>query len=87
MQKKQKIKTNKQDVNLPVQLLEGDGDLEVVSQHVEGSEDVSPLHHLAQRTPLQHLGTEDVPRLLRQEAHVNQDLEGEQAQGERFSCR
>lgn len=58
-------------MNLPVQLFEGYRDLEVVSQHVEGCEDVSPLHHLPQRTPLQHLGTEDVPRLLRQKANVN----------------
>lgn len=51
-----------------------------MSQHVEGREDVSPLHHLPQRTPLQHLGTEDVPRLLRQEANVNEDLNIERKQ-------
>lgn len=33
-------------MNLPVQLFEGNRDLEVVSQHVEGCEDVRPLHHL-----------------------------------------
>lgn len=64
-------------MNQPVQLFEGHRDLEVVSQHVEGGEDVGPLHHLPQRTPLQHLGTEDVPRLLRQEADVNEDLSTE----------
>lgn len=57
--------------NSPVQLLEGHGDLEVVSQHVEGCEDVGPLHHLTQRTPLQHFGTENIPGLLGQKAHVN----------------
>lgn len=59
------------NLNVPVQLLERNRDLEVVSQHVEGCEDVGPLHHLAQRTPLQHFGTEDIPRLLRQKAHMN----------------
>ncbi|TNN83347.1 hypothetical protein EYF80_006328 [Liparis tanakae] len=68
---------SKSDLNSPVQLLERNGDLEVVSQHVERCEDVGPLYHLAQRTPLQHFGTEHVPRLLRQEAHVNQNLDAE----------
>lgn len=67
----------KSNLNLPVQLFEGNGDLEVVSQHMEGCEDVSPLHHLPQWTPLQHLGTEDIPRLLRQKAHVDEDLKAE----------
>lgn len=62
---------NTSDLNSPVQLLERNGDLEVVSQHMEGCEDVGPLHHLTQRTPFQHFGTEHIPRLLRQEAHVN----------------
>lgn len=44
---------------------------------MEGCEDVSPLHHLPQWTPLQHLGTEDIPRLLRQKAHVDEDLKAE----------
>lgn len=61
-------------LNLPVQLLQRHRDLEVVSQHVQRREDVGPLHHLAQRTPLQHLGTEDVPGLLGEEAHMNQNL-------------
>lgn len=60
-----------------MQLFEGNRDLEVVSQHMEGCEDVSPLHHLPQWTPLQHLGTEDIPRLLRQKAHVDEDLKAE----------
>lgn len=34
-------------INLPMQLLERKRDLEVVSQHVEGCENVGPLHHLA----------------------------------------
>lgn len=67
-------------MNLPVQLFEGYRDLEVVSQHVEGREDVSPLHHLPQWAPLQHLGTEDVPRLLRQKANVDEDLDIERKQ-------
>lgn len=58
----------------PLQLLHGHGDLEVVTQNVESREDVCPLDHLAQRTPLQHFGAEDISRLLRQEAHVDQDL-------------
>lgn len=60
-----------------MQLFEGNRDLEVVSQDMEGCEDVSPLHHLPQWTPLQHLGTEDIPRLLRQKAHVDKDLKAE----------
>lgn len=70
-------------MNLPVQLFEGNRDLEVVSQHVEGCEDVRPLHHLPERTPLQHLGTEDVARLLRQKANVDEDLNVEGKTGER----
>lgn len=57
-----------------MQLFEGNRDLEVVSQHMEGCEDVSPLHHLPQWAPLQHLGAEDIPRLLCQKAHVDEDL-------------
>lgn len=57
-----------------MQLLHGHGDLEVVTQNVESSEDVCPLDHLSQRTPLQHFGAEDISGLLRQEAHVDQDL-------------
>lgn len=41
---------------------------------MESSEDVCPLDHLSQRTPLQHFGAEDISRLLRQEAHMDQDL-------------
>lgn len=67
-------------MNLPVQLFEGNRDLEVVSQHVEGREDVGPLNHLPQRTPLEHFGTEDIPRLLRQKANVNEDLNTERNQ-------
>ena len=58
-----------------MKFLERNGDLEVVAQHVQDREDVGPLHHLAQRTPLQHFGTEDVPGLLGQEAHVDEDLD------------
>lgn len=65
------------NLDSPVQLLERKRDLEVVSQHVERCEDVGPLHHLAQRTPLQHLGTEHVPRLLGQEAHMDENLRAE----------
>lgn len=59
----------------PVQLFQRDGDLQVVAQHVQGCEDISPLHHLPQRTPLQDVGTEDVPGLFGQEANMNQNLE------------
>lgn len=60
-----------------MQLLERKRDLEVVSQHVKGCENVGPLHHLAQRTPFQHLGTEDIPRLLCQKTHVDENLNAE----------
>lgn len=46
-----------------------------MSQHVQGRKDISPLHHLPQRTPLQDLGTEDVPGLFGQEPNMNQNLE------------
>lgn len=59
----------------PLQLLQGDCDPQAVSQEEEGSQDISPLHHLAQRAPLQHPRTENIPRLLRQEADMDQDLE------------
>lgn len=62
---------NKSCGNLPVELFERNRDLEVVSQHVKGCEDVGPLHHLTQGTPLQHFGTEDVPRFLCEKAHMN----------------
>lgn len=62
---------NQSGRNLPVELFERNRDLEVVSQHMEGCEDVGPLHHLTQGTPLQHFGAEDIPRLLCQKAHVN----------------
>lgn len=58
----------------PLQLLQRHRHPQAVSQEEEGSQDVRPLHHLAQRAPLQHTGAENVPRLLRQEADVNQDL-------------
>lgn len=45
----------------PLQLLQGDRDPQAVSQEEEGSQDVSPLHHLAQRAPLQHPRTENIP--------------------------
>lgn len=61
----------KRNLILPVQLFERNRDLEVVSQHMEGCEDVGPLHHLTQRAPLQHLGTENVPGFLCQEANVH----------------
>lgn len=61
--------------NSPVQLFQRDGDLQVVAQHVQGREDISPLHHLPQRTPLQDVGTENVPGLFGQEANMNQNLE------------
>lgn len=61
----------------PVQLLHGHGDLQVVAQHVEGGQDVCPLNHLPQRPALQDLGAKHVSGLLRQEAHVDQDLSGE----------
>lgn len=61
----------------PLQVLQGDGDPQAVSQEEEGSQDVSPLHHLAQWAPLQHPRTENIPRLLRQEADMDQDLERE----------
>lgn len=67
--------------NSPLELLDGHGDLEVVSQDMQGGEDVSPLDHLSQRTPLQHLGAENVPGLFRQEAHMDQDLEEETTEG------
>lgn len=58
----------------PLQLLQRHRHPQAVSQEEEGSQDVRPLHHLAQRAPLQHPRAENVPRLLRQEADVNQDL-------------
>lgn len=45
-----------------------------MAQHMEGSEDVCPLDHLPQRTALQHFGAENISGLLRQEAHVDQNL-------------
>lgn len=51
-----------------------------MSEHVEGCDDISPLHHLAQGTPLQHLGAEDIPGLLRQKAHMDQNLQREKSQ-------
>lgn len=60
--------------NSPLQLLDRHGDLEVMSQNVKGSEDVCPLDHLSQRTPLEHFGAENISRLFRQEAYVDQDL-------------
>lgn len=71
-------------LHLPVQLLQRHGDLEVVSQNVERREDVGPLHHLTQGASLQHLGTEDVPRLVCQETHMDQDLQADS--GENISC-
>lgn len=59
----------------PLQVLQGDCDPQAVSQEEEGSQDVSPLHHLTQWAPLQHPWTENIPRLLRQEANMDQDLE------------
>jgi len=58
----------------PLQLLDGHGDLEVMSQHMQRSEDVGPLDHLSQRTALQHFGAEHISRLLGEEADVDQDL-------------
>lgn len=46
-----------------------------MSQNMESGEDVSPLDHLSQWTPLQHLGAEDISRLFCEEAHMDQDLE------------
>lgn len=60
----------------PLQLLDRHGDLEVVSQHMQSGEDVCPLDHLSQRTPLQDLGAENVSGLLCQEAHVDENLTG-----------
>lgn len=45
-----------------------------MSQNMEGSEDVCPLDHLSQRTPLEHFGAENISRLLCQEAYMDQDL-------------
>lgn len=59
----------------PLQLLQGDCDPQAVSQEEEGSQDVSPLHHLTQRAALQHPWTENIPRLLCQEADMDQNLE------------
>lgn len=61
--------------NSPLQLLDRHGDLEVMSQNMKGSEDVCPLDHLSQRTPLEHFGAENISRLFRQEADMDQDLE------------
>lgn len=45
-----------------------------MSQNMQGGEDVSPLDHFSQRTPLQHFGAENISRLLCQEAYMDQDL-------------
>lgn len=58
----------------PLQLLQGHGDPQAVAQHVESSQDVCPLHHLPQGPALQHPRAKHVPRLLRQEADVHEDL-------------
>lgn len=58
----------------PLQLLQRDCDPQTVSQDIEGSQDVCPLHHLSQRPALQHPRAEHVPRLLRQEADVDENL-------------
>lgn len=42
---------------------------------MESSEDVCPLDHLSQGTAFQHFRAENVSRLLRQEAHMDQDLQ------------
>ena len=64
-----------EDSDSPLQFLDRHGDLQVMSQDVESCEDVGPLDHLSQRTALQHLGAENISRLLRQEADMDQDLE------------
>lgn len=48
-----------------------------MSQNMKGSEDVCPLDHLSQRTPLEHFGAENISRLFSQEAYMDQDLEKE----------
>lgn len=58
----------------PLQVLDRHGDLEVMSQNMERSEDVCPLDHLSQWTPLQHFGAENISGLLCQEADMDQDL-------------
>lgn len=68
-----------------MQLLQRDRDLQVVTQDVKRRQDVGPLHHLSKRAPLQHLGTEDVPRLFGQESNVNQYLE-QVKRGFYFQC-
>lgn len=64
-------------LGIPVQLLQRNRDLQIVSQHVKGCDDVGPLNHLTQRASLQHLGTEDIPGFLRQKAHVDENLSTE----------
>ena len=62
-----------------MQLFDGHGDLQVVAQHVKGGQDVCPLNHLPQGPALQDLRAEHVSGLLRQEAHVDQDLRNTRA--------
>lgn len=65
----------------PLQLLDRHGDLKVMSQHMEGGEDVSPLDHLSQGTPLEDLGAENVSRLFCQEAHMDENLKAGREDG------
>lgn len=70
----------------PLQLLQGHCDPEAVAQDIESSQDVCPLHHLPQRPALQHPRAEHVPRLLGQEADVDEDLVGSGVGGHRGSA-
>lgn len=45
-----------------------------MSQNMESSEDVCPLDHLSQGTPLEDFGAENISRLFGQEAHMDQNL-------------
>lgn len=45
-----------------------------MSQNMESSEDVCPLDHLSQGTPLEDFGAENISRLFCQEAHMDQNL-------------
>lgn len=65
----------------PLQLLDRHGDLEVMSQHMESGEDVCPLDHLSQGTPLEDLGAENISRLFCQEAHMDENLKEGRGEG------
>lgn len=81
------IKTNIQSISFlihfysPLQLLDRHGDLEVMSQHMESGEDVCPLDHLSQGTPLEDLGAENISGLFCQEAHVDENLQEGREEG------